>query len=59
MSLLDRIIQFKLDSADGPLVGTTASSSQRTIRRLLEDLASKYVGREVVAVYPTGYTPKP
>lgn len=54
-SLFHRVVLFKLDGADGPIVGTTVSRKQHAIAKLAKDLASMYVGREVVVVYPTGF----
>lgn len=44
-----------LFTVDGAVVGRTRSRSQRYIGRLMEKLASQYLGREVVAVYPPDY----
>jgi hypothetical protein len=50
------VIRF---SIEGRVVYVTASSSQRRIRAILEKLAGKHPGKEVTAIYPADYSPKP
>jgi len=50
------VIVFKIGER---VIGESRATSQRTIRLLLELLASKFPGQEVTAHYPADYQPKP
>ena len=41
----------------GRVVGTTRARTQRTIERLMDELAQKYLGQTVEAHYPDDYQP--